>query len=84
MINSHQKMTFVALTLMLYVTYRAGIHLLFFEEPHQDSVTPTLLSAFRPLVRHHLWPQVTGFLKVKMGFWMGKAAREIKSQDKLF
>ena len=28
-------------------------------------------------------PWVTGFLKGKMGCWMGKAAREITSQDKV-
>jgi hypothetical protein len=55
-INRLQKMTFVRLTLMLYVAYCARIHLLLFSvELHQFSVTPILLSAFRPLlVGHHL------------------------------
>jgi hypothetical protein len=30
-----------------------------------------------------LQPWVPGFLKGNMGFWMGKAAREITSQDKV-
>jgi hypothetical protein len=79
-------MTFAAQTLMLYVAYHAGMHLLLFSvEP--KTVYPE--SCF--LLSGHLLgatgscqqPQVTGFLKGKMGFWMGKAAREIISQDKV-
>ena len=83
--NSLQKMK--ALTLMLYVAYRAGYIFFCFLLSH----TKTVYSQSFFLLSGHSLGNTCSYLPVasgswvpkrKDGVWMGKVAREIKSQDK--
>jgi hypothetical protein len=49
--------------------------------PVEDAYMPPWVFGVR--ICSHQRPWVTRFLKGKMGFWMGKAVREIMSQDKV-